>query len=465
MKIHKILPLIIGFALIGTVLILVVTAGTKNTVLETEDTVTNIKISNSDLASGGKFIEFDSASSQSNYSKNLERITSVNFRNTNHDNSKFTYTASNQLPLAELQTSYKDYYSEARKANGGFLRGLDNAGQFRVKCEFSHFAYDDPVVLPGQPGQSHLHMFFGNTHSNAYSSYETLIDSGSSTCNGQELNRTSYWVPAMLDADGNARVPENLLVYYKAYGPAVGSTVPYPKGMALVSGSAMASKAQPGTVGNREIFFRCFNSAWNNPADKHKNPQSATIPKCKKEHKLEMNVKFQTCWNGKDPADYKSNASFSSTWPTSGECPKSHPIRLPQMEYRIFWSAESHAGSSNSWFLSSDVNIADESKLRSGNGITIHGDWWGGWNQDINKAWIDNCVNVLTADCDEGLLADARLTSNPKALKRRLEYTGQTTISGQALLKDLCFTGKVFSTPYSTALCDTTVMKARAGIN
>jgi hypothetical protein len=37
----------------------------------------------------------------------------------------------------------------------------------RTACQFSHMAFDDPIVYPGQPGKSHLHVFFGNTGTNA----------------------------------------------------------------------------------------------------------------------------------------------------------------------------------------------------------------------------------------------------------------------------------------------------------
>ena len=33
---------------------------------------------------------------------------------------------------------------------------------------YSHTASDDPIVYPGQPGQSHLHEFFGNTDVDAF---------------------------------------------------------------------------------------------------------------------------------------------------------------------------------------------------------------------------------------------------------------------------------------------------------
>ena len=41
--------------------------------------------------------------------------------------------------------------------------------QFIVTCAFSHTAPDDPIVFPGEPGQSHQHDFFGNRATDAWS--------------------------------------------------------------------------------------------------------------------------------------------------------------------------------------------------------------------------------------------------------------------------------------------------------
>ncbi len=35
--------------------------------------------------------------------------------------------------------------------------------QFVVECAYDHAAPDDPIVAPGEPGASHLHVFFGHT--------------------------------------------------------------------------------------------------------------------------------------------------------------------------------------------------------------------------------------------------------------------------------------------------------------
>jgi hypothetical protein len=58
----------------------------------------------------------------------------------------------------------------------------DGTGNFRTVCGFSHMAFDDPIVYPGQPGVSHLHAFFGNAAANAYSTAQSLANSGKSTC-------------------------------------------------------------------------------------------------------------------------------------------------------------------------------------------------------------------------------------------------------------------------------------------
>ena len=44
-----------------------------------------------------------------------------------------------------------------------------NRGNFAVACPYSHSLMDDPIVYPGQPGASHMHDFFGNVATDAFS--------------------------------------------------------------------------------------------------------------------------------------------------------------------------------------------------------------------------------------------------------------------------------------------------------
>ena len=67
---------------------------------------------------------------------------------------------------------------------------------FAVVCTFSHRLPDDPIVHPRQPGTSHSHDFFGNTTTDASSTYASLR-AGSTTCHNPE-DTAAYWVPTLL---------------------------------------------------------------------------------------------------------------------------------------------------------------------------------------------------------------------------------------------------------------------------
>ena len=149
-------------------------------------------------------------------------------RNDNSLFSRFASVPSNQLSLSALTEPAN------RPDNGS-----NGDGQFRVACQYSHFAYDDPIVFPGQPGRSHLHMFFGNTAVDADTTAAELLNHGGGTCNGFELNRSAYWVPALLDGKGHVVVPEKIILYYKTKFP--DQVQALPPGLKMISGSTSGS--------------------------------------------------------------------------------------------------------------------------------------------------------------------------------------------------------------------------------
>jgi hypothetical protein len=63
--------------------------------------------------------------------------------------------------------------------------------------------YDDPLIFLGQTGLSHLHVFFGNTLVNANSTAQFIRITVHPTCRGGILNRSSYWIPTMVDTQDN----------------------------------------------------------------------------------------------------------------------------------------------------------------------------------------------------------------------------------------------------------------------
>ena len=203
------------FIMVGITTLLATKAATPTASIEPENSSRSgsLSVQSGGQSSGTGYVRFGSVANQ--YA-NLAKLLAATSRNRSADNpanvSKPSAGLENDSSL--LSSSYVSSYTGSTDPS---VTPGEGFGEFRAECDFSHYAYDDPIVYPNQPGKAHLHMIFGNTHTNAYSNYNSLLNSGNSTCNGHELNRTAYWVPAVIDQDGNPRRPIKVLIYYKSY--------------------------------------------------------------------------------------------------------------------------------------------------------------------------------------------------------------------------------------------------------
>ncbi len=263
-------------------------------------------------------------------------------------------------------------------------------GDFREYCEFSHMSYDDPIVAPGSIG-GHLHTFLGNTGTNAKSTAQSIAGTGNSTCAGGTLNRSSYWVPTVIDTkDGTPLKPQGSLIYYKQgynYIPSA-SIKPFPAGLRMVAGNPASTGVQDGVAG-----FTCFkpDGTWiNNTAIPTECPAGST---------LTIGVSFPQCWDGVnlDSPDHRSHMAYAVIG-----CPSTHPVPLTHITFNINYSV-TEANATARWRLSSD----DYDKNRPG-GYSSHADWFNGWNTGILNAWTTRCINA-SMDCHAFLIGDGRI--------------------------------------------------------
>jgi hypothetical protein len=270
--------------------------------------------------------------------------------------------------------------------------GTVGDGQFRLACEYSHFSYDDPIVFPGEPGRSHFHMFFGNTETDAFSTNESLLDSGGSTCNGFELNRSGYWTPALLDGKGNVVVPDSIILYYKTKAP--GSVQALPQGLKMIAGNI-----------DSETFTAGHDLSWSCGSSGNAYGYTNRIPDCGGDV-INATVVFPNCWDGKnlDSSDHQSHMLNINE---SKPCPASHPVRLPQISILLYFPG---TDSVDGWHLSSDLT----SGFNSGPGATLHADWWGGWNDDAINLWTSGCMQAAR-NCSFGQTGTPRrlMSLNP----------------------------------------------------
>lgn len=181
---------------------------------------------------------------------------------------------------------------------------------FTIVCGFSHRNNDDPIRFPGQPGRSHNHTYIGNRGVDASTTVASLR-AGQTTCDVEEDSST-YWVPTVF-VGREPITPLAGLVYYTKH--TTGSVVAPPAGLKMVAGNPMARRRQATSV----VSWSCGGVGGA--------PRFAVLPSCSEDDALELEVVFPNCWNGKttDSSNHKRHMAYSS----AGDCPRSHPVRLP----------------------------------------------------------------------------------------------------------------------------------------
>ena len=269
-----------------------------------------------------------------------------------------------------------------------------DVGAFRVSCLYSHMNFDDPIVYPGQPGLSHLHTFYGNSNTDAFSTVGTLAETGGSSCDGGTMNRSAYWVPSMIDtASGTPIASGRLGVYYKSgyYGIKPSDVNLLPTGLRMITGNSKGYSAQT----SQATYFECTNV----PSGVTAPARSKSIPNCPIGSTVHMSIDFPQCWDGLnlDSPDHRSHMSF----PTNGACPNTHPVPIPLISYNLNYPVK-EANAPLRWRLASDNYPVDLP-----GGYSAHADWMDGWDPEIMKSWVKNCIQA-DKDCHANLLGDGR---------------------------------------------------------
>ena len=232
--------------------------------------------------------------------------------------------------------------------------------EFVADCPASHRAPDDPIVYPGRPGNSHLHEFFGNVSTDASSTLASLREAGT-TCKPRG-DRSAYWVPVLQDAQGEpVDVLEGTFYYVSSHENRRDLRL-WPQGLRVVAGY---DYGPPGGAAR----WSCRGSGI---------PSDRSIPRCPEGNPLELLLNFPDCWDGerRDAPNHHEHMAYS----VAGNCPKSHPVEVPGLRYKLLY--DSLGGS--------DVHLsigADEASL-------AHGDFFDAWNRRALRERVRDCLAV-----------------------------------------------------------------------
>lgn len=135
----------------------------------------------------------------------------------------------------------------------------------------------------------------------------------------------------------------------------------------MIAGDPTATKPQS----TLDVAWRCNGD----PGGVH----FADIPNCPAGTVLQAFVSFPECWDGMnlDSADHRSHMAYAKG--DRASCPKTHPVKLPQLTFELSLRLPYVAGASY--------------ELSSGGRYSMHGDFFAAWDDRVQAALVNSCLN------------------------------------------------------------------------
>jgi hypothetical protein len=341
------------------------------------------------------------------------------------------HESATRADISALGFAHPDFTEAAQDPDNG---PQPTEGQFRILCQWSHYGYNDPIVKPGKPGAAHLHMFWGNTGADADSvsnvpsnpaNVHELAERGGGTCQSFELNRSSYWMPALLDGSASPRnvvIPDEIVIYYKSKSRNV---KPLPRGLQLLGGNVLPGGV-PGATFTADMYGNYYDLFWSCGASGDIRNAGSSIPtNCRPGDSINATIRFPQCIavdaDNQPVLSSPDHLSHTLHIDDQQECPASHPFRIAEISYLVYFpNGSDGAGAGVSqWRLSSDMGTGVP-------GGSLHGDWFGGWNDEALKTWHEGCVNPVDRALDPRNCSQGQ-TGTPRSFRRVSplnDYTG-----------------------------------------
>ncbi len=289
-------------------------------------------------------------------------------------------------------------------------------GAFRFVCGGDGAVkYDDPVLYPGQPGKSHLHQPWGNKDFSASTTAASLGASLATNCNNTPfpLNRSSYWMPAMLNDQGQVISPDLIVVYYKRItlhsryctagsGWTKGICVGLPNEIRFIFGwNPVAPTAKV-----EGASWYC--TAGDN--QHHDNLDDVFASGCTVGSTLVADTLAPDCWDGKylDSPDHRSHMAYGSygDWGYL-KCDAGHPYVIPQQQNKAMWTVTADMiGTRPDGTKYSRIKLSSDAMLPGAKpGQTLHADYTEKWVAEAKALWLTNCIERALS-CNAGDLGN-----------------------------------------------------------
>ncbi|RWA04368.1 hypothetical protein EKO27_g10736 [Xylaria grammica] len=281
----------------------------------------------------------------------------------------------------------------------------------------------DPLVNPGVVPSPHLHQIVGGNSFNASMDPKTHDLPSSSTCTSCTFSEdfSNYWTAVLYFRARNGtykRVPQfvseglradgGITVYYIPSPTEKEKVTAFKPGFRMLVGDATARAPSAA----RKVCHRCMPATGDNSNINCGAPDSQFLPK----HDVPR----------RHPVDHMShvaypNSSYNDVMVGAyGTCPKSHPVKIPQVMYEVMWNTQMFNDKAL-WPEDGSQPFVWSTDDKSG--YSQHGDYVFGWKDDSLQRAMD-------ARCNGAVCGELEIQSSESAMKCTKSRTVQEDIDG-----------------------------------